>query len=455
MNLEKLLQKLPLKLPKRVGGVSGAPSAWSALAPIKVGLFVIVVLLGGFFVWASVVNIAGAIVAPGQIEVEQNRQVVQHPDGGVVAEIRVREGQEVAAGDTLIRLDPTLLASQLAITEAQLYELMARRGRMEAERDQTTDIAFDPDLLARAASDPKVAELVEGQRQLFQARRITREKERETLTNRITQIRSQIEGIAAQQVALDDQLTLIQAELDDQQALLDKGLAQASRVLALRREAASLAGRLGELTASKASAEERISEIDIQLIKLDTDRQEEAITRLRDLQYSELEAAEKRLSLDEQLTRLDLRAPVSGIVYGLNVFATRAVIRPAEPVLYIVPQDRPLVIAAKVEPIHIDQVFPGQNVTLRFPAFDSRTTPHLEGRVTKVSADAFTDDRTHGTYYRAEVEIAENEIVKLPEGTVLIPGMPVETYLRTTDRTPLAYLTKPLMDYFNRAFRES
>ncbi|MGC8203035.1 HlyD family type I secretion periplasmic adaptor subunit [Aliiroseovarius sp. PTFE2010] len=429
-------------------------SEWSALRPIAVGLFIILVVLGGFFAWAWMATISGAIVASGQIEVEQNRQVVQHPDGGVVAEILVREGQMVDAGQTLIRLDPTLLSSQLSITEGQLFELMARRARLEAERDQRDQITFDPDLAVLAKTNQDVAELMDGQRQLFEARRVTRQKERETLSNRIFQIESQIRGIVAQQAALDEQLSLIQEELEDQQSLLDRGLAQSSRVLALRREAAALAGQLAELAASEASAKERISEIEIELLKLDTDRQEEAITRLRDLQYNEFEQAENRLALREQLSRLDLKAPVSGVIYGLTVFTTRAVIRPADPVLYIVPQDRPLVIAAKVEPIHVDQVFAGQDVILRFPAFDSRTTPELEGRVTKVSADAFTDERSQLTYYRAEVEISENQLDLLPEGLVLIPGMPVETYLRTSDRSPIAYLTKPLTDYFNRAFRE-
>ncbi len=429
-------------------------SEWSALRPIAVGLFIILVVLGGFFAWAWMATISGAIVASGQIEVEQNRQVVQHPDGGVVAEILVREGQMVDAGQTLIRLDPTLLSSQLSITEGQLFELMARRARLEAERDQRDQITFDPDLAVLAKTNQDVAELMDGQRQLFEARRVTRQKERETLSNRIFQIESQIRGIVAQQAALDEQLSLIQEELEDQQSLLDRGLAQSSRVLALRREAAALAGQLAELAASEASAKERISEIEIELLKLDTDRQEEAITRLRDLQYNEFEQAENRLALREQLSRLDLKAPVSGVIYGLTVFTTRAVIRPADPVLYIVPQDRPLVIAAKVEPIHVDQVFAGQDVILRFPAFDSRTTPELEGRVTKVSADAFTDERSQLTYYRAEVEIGENQLDLLPEGLVLIPGMPVETYLRTSDRSPIAYLTKPLTDYFNRAFRE-
>jgi len=427
---------------------------FSAARPIWFGLVVIAVLLGGFFAWAVSSQIAGAIIAAGQIEVEQNRQIVQHPDGGVVAEILVKEGDMVEAGDTLIRLDPTLLASQLAITEGQLYEIMARRGRLEAERDRADTITFPEPLLEAAAQRPEVAELMEGQRQLFRARNVTEDKRAEQLANRSVQIRSQIEGIEAQKAALEDQLDLIEQELADQQSLLDRGLAQSARVLALQREAAGLAGQLGELTAARASAEERITEIELQVLQLGTDRQEEAIATLRDLQYNELELTERSLTLREQLARLDLRAPVSGVVYGMEVFTTRAVVRPADPVMFIVPQDRPLVIAARVDPIHVDQVYAGQEVILRFPAFDARTTPELNGRVVQVSADAFTDERSQTAYYRAEIHIPEEEMARLPEGVGLIPGMPVETYMRTSDRTPLAYLVKPLTDYFNRAFRE-
>ena len=212
---------------------------------------------------------------------------------------------------------------------------------------------------------------------------------------------------------------------------------------------------MGELTAERAAAHGGITEIELQILQLGATRREEAITQLRDLQSSELELAERRRTLREQLDRLDIRAPVGGIVYDMQIFAERSVIRPAEPVAYIVPQDRPLVIEARVEPIHIDQVYPGQETILRFPAFDARTTPELNGRVLRISADAFTDEVTQAAFYRAEVEIAEGEMQRLPEGIGLIPGMPVETYIRTHDRTPLAYLVSPLTNYFNRAFRES
>ncbi len=429
-------------------------NGWSARTPLVIGFLAILLLVGGFGTWAVMANISGAVVASGQIEVDQNRQVVQHPDGGVIAEIDVQEGDLVDKGDILIRLDPTELRSKLVVVEGQLFELMARRGRLEAERDGAQAIVFDPELLEVAKTSEDARKLMQGQQRLFTARQASMKQEIAQLQKQRSQIADQINGITAQQTALEAQLELVNEELKNQQTLLDRGLAQASRVLGLQREGARLRGTMGELAANKAQAEGRITEIDIEILKFGTKRREDAITRLRDLQFRELELQEKRRALIERLSRLDIRAPLAGVVYGLQFFAPRSVIKPADPVLYLVPQDRPLVIAAKIETIHVDEVFVGQEVTLRFPAFASRTTPVLRGHVTKISADAFTDQRSKISFYRSEIVLSDGEADKLPEGAVLIPGMPVQAYIRTNDRTPLAYLLKPFTDYFAKAFRE-
>ena len=319
-------------------------ASWSARTPMAVGLLGLFLLVGGFGTWAVMTSISGAIIANGRIEVDQNRQVVQHPDGGVVAKILVDEGDDVKAGDVLIRLDATKLKSELAINESQLFELMSRRGRLEAERDGNTDITFDPLLLEAAEVNADVPDLIAGQKRLMTARAESTANEIDQLEKRRGQIANQIDGIEAQQTSLTTQLELISKELADQQKLLDQGLAQAARVLSLQREEASLSGTMGDLEAQKAEAGGRITEIDIEILKLGSERREDAITRLRDLQYRELELREQRLALIEQLERLDITAPVSGIVYDLQVFALRSVIRPADPVLYLVPQDRPLII---------------------------------------------------------------------------------------------------------------
>lgn len=430
-------------------------SSWSARAPIIFGFFGLLVLFGGFVVWATMTQISGAIIAPGRIEVDQNRQVVQHPTGGIVAEILVEEGDTVGAGEVLVQLDDQQLQSQLAIIEGQLFELMARRGRLEAERDERDSVRFEDELLAAGRNDPEVQELIDGQANLFLARNESSARAIEQLTQQRLQITNQIAGVEAQEVSLEEQLSLIQEELASQQTLLDRGLAQASSVLALRRQAASLGGQLGELAAQKAQAQERISEIGIEVLRLSTQRREEAITRLRDLRYRELEFVEQRASLLVEIERQTIRSPAAGIVYGMQVQTLRSVIRGADPVMFVVPQDRPLIIAARIEPIHIDQIATGQAVNLRFSALDQRKTPELRGQVTLVSADAFEDEQRGASYYTAEIILNPGELERLTEGQVLIPGMPVEAFIRTAERSPMTYLVQPMLDYFNRAFRES
>jgi len=426
---------------------------YSAGTPLTVGALALLILVGGFGTWSVMASIAGAIIAPGRIEVDQNRQVVQHPDGGVVDSIRVDEGTMVEAGDILIRLDPTLLQTDLTIAEGQLFEVMARRARLSAERDGADTLSFDDDLLTRAGTAPAVQEILDGQERLFEAQRVSIETATSQLERRKEQIENQIEGIAAQQKALGSQLGLIEEEIEDQRELRERGLAQVSRLLALQREEAGLLGRMGELAASVAEYRGRQTEIDIEILKLSTTRREEAIATLRDVQAQEAELRQEVRALTERLNRLDIKAPVSGIVYGLAVFAERAVIRPAEQVLFIVPQDRPLIITSRIDPINVDEVFVGQPVSLRFSAFDMSTTPELGGTVVTISPDAFTDDATGMSYYTVETAPDPTEMTKL-EGLELIPGMPVEAFIRTADRSPLEYFVKPLTDYFNRAFRE-
>ena len=436
---------------------NATPPAQGNLSPrsaLLLGYLTLAILLGGFGAWAALSSIAGAVVASGQVEVDQHRQVVQHPDGGVVSEIDVVDGETVAAGQVLITLDGDLARSERAIVEGQFFELLVRRGRLEAERVDAPEIHFNSELLEEAARNPDVAERVDGQQRLFTARLETLQKSLDQVGKRRDQTQAQITGIEAQVQALQAQGALIEQELTDQRSLLQEGLAQASRVLALEREAANLAGQMGALIAQKAQAEGKITELDIESLRLTSQRREEAETTLRDIGYRELELAERRRALGEQINRLELRAPVAGRVYAMTVTTPRAVIRAAEPVLYIVPQDRPLVVAARVSPLHIDEIKVGQPVLLRFPGFASRTTPELFGQVTQISADAIADEATRSTFYRADVALNPGERAKLA-GLELLPGMPAEVFIRTGERSPLAYLVKPFSDYFSRAFREN
>ena len=443
------------QLPRPAGKSASAPvnDGWSARGFILFGMSCVALLAGGIGTWAATATLSGAVIASGQLQVESNRQVVQHPDGGVVGEILVQDGDVVEGGDVLLRLDDTLLRSDIGALESQLYEIIARRGRLEAEQIGADTIEFDPELLEAAADKPGVQKLIEGQSALFVAKRESTEKEMAALEERKTQLADQIRGSEAQVRAIRRQTELIGQELANQQSLLAKGLAQASRVLELEREAARLQGQDGELTAQIAQLEGQISEIEIVQLQKVAQLREDAISELRELGFRELELKQKRMSLLERLSRLDIRAPRAGIVLDMTVHALKSVVRPAEPILYIVPTDTDLIVDARIDPVNVDQIWQGQDAVLRFSAFDTRTTPEIIGKVLRVSPDVIVDEATNQAFYRADVAPNPGELAKL-QGQDLVPGMPVEVFIQTGERTPLNYMVKPITDYFNRAMRE-
>ncbi|WP_170445026.1 HlyD family type I secretion periplasmic adaptor subunit [Ruegeria arenilitoris] len=430
-----------------------SPPPWRITFPALVGFAALAILVGGLGVWSVRTHLAGAIVTQAVVEVQSNRQVVEHPDGGVVGDILVRDGDRVEQGDLLLRFDDTFLKSEKVIVESQLFELLARKVRLEAERDGEDANALSDRMQKLAAAELIDPELIDGQTRLYSARLETLSKKIDQLGKQRVQIESEIDGTKAQLVALRRQLELIGNELEDQQNLLTRGLTQASRVSALQREEASLTGEIGRLEAAVARLNGQIATTELQVVELAAARREEAIAELRQVQSEVVELAQRRLSLNERLARLDIRAPVSGTVFGSQVFAVQSVVQPAEPMMYVVPQNTPLVVAARVGAIHVDQLHVGQPVALRFPAFNQRETPEIEGRVINVSADTLKDEQTGFTYYRADVVPVESELERL-NGQVLLPGMPVEALIKTDERTPLSYLVKPMADYFNRSFRE-
>ncbi len=316
-----------------------AGDKWSGANYIRFGMFCLVLLVGGLGGWAATAKLKGAVIASGHLRVEAQRQVVQHPDGGVVGEILVREGDRVEAGAVLIRLDGVKLHSELTVLESQLWELIARRGRLDAEQTDADAITFDPEIIEAAAGDPSVKGLLDGQQAQFDASRSTLQREIEVLKEQQVQIREQIIGSEAEISALERQSQLIEKELVDQRGLLAKGLAQATRVLALEREAASLAGERGQRMAQTAQLKGQIAEIEIEQLRLAASRREEAVTTLRDIGFRELELKERRIALKDQLSRLDVRAPLAGIVLDMTVHALKSVVRAAEPILHIVPTD--------------------------------------------------------------------------------------------------------------------
>ena len=424
----------------------------SARGPLWLGLVGLALLVGGFGTWAVSARIAGAVIAQAQVVVERHNHVIQHPGGGLVEEIPIRDGDRVAAGELLLRLDGTLPRSELAIVEAQYFELLARRGRLEAERADRPDIAFPAELAQVAAERPEIAALMQGQARLFSGRHDTLEQTGRQWDQQARQVSNQMAGISAQTRALREQRALIEQELAAQRSLLDRGLTTAARVMALERELARLGGLIGEMQSQRAQAATRLSEIGITRLKAAAERREAAEAELRQLAPRELELAERRHALTAQIALLEIRAPVAGVVHQLRATTPGAVLRPADPVLTLVPLDRPRVVAARIPPARIDRVFPGQPAVLRLPDAPANALP-IEGRVERISADVVTDAVTGQQFYNAEVTIPPPGPDQRDHAT-LIPGMPVEVYFQIGERSPLAYLLQPLSDHLGRALRE-
>jgi HlyD family secretion protein len=430
-----------------------AAPAWPARLPLAVGWLALAALVGGLGFWAVDSVIAGAVIAPGRIEVESNRQVVQHPEGGVVGEILAHDGDRVTAGQVLVRLDGSRTRSELAMITGQLRDLAARQARLEAERDGRDGVAPPPVATASPAEAADLAARLDSERSLFRARAEALAQETGLLREQSAQIDNRIAGTEAQLDAARRQAALLTAALADQRTLLQQGLTQASRAMDTERELANAQGQIGQLTAQIADLRGQISANAIAVLQLQTRRREEAVTQLRDIQAKSYELTEQALALQDTLSRLDIRAPVAGIVYGSRVFAVQSVVQRAEPIMYVIPQDQPLVVAARLEATQIDDVHLGQPVSLRFTAFDQRETQPVEGRLTRISADVVTDEATRASYYAVQVELAAADLAPLG-ARALVPGMPVEVFITTGARSPLSYLLHPLAVYFDRAFRE-
>jgi HlyD family secretion protein len=415
------------------------------------GLAVVALLAGGVGGLAATTELAGAVIAPGVMVVDTNVKKVQHPTGGVVGELRVRDGDRVKAGDVVVRLDETITQANLAIVVKSLNEMQARLARLEAERDDAASIDFPADLLARS-KNVEVARSIEGERNLFNFRRKARAGQKAQLAERIAQLREEIQGLTGQVAAKKREIELIGQELEGVRELWRKNLVQIQRVTALERDAARLEGERGQLIAATAQSKGKTSEIELQIIQIDQDLRSEVAKELREVQAKIAELVERKVAAEDQLKRIDIRAPQDGMVHQLNVHTVGGVITAGEAMMLIVPEADALTVEAKLAPQDIDQVHPGQAAALRFSTFNQRTTPELKGTVTRVSADLTTDQRTGASYYTVRISIPENEVARLG-GLKLLPGMPLETFIQTGDRTVLSYLTKPLTDQIMRSFR--
>lgn len=415
------------------------------------GLVTLGVLLGTVGLWAATAPLSGAVIASGKVVVESNVRRIQHPSGGVVAEIFVRDGDAVRAGDVLLRLDETNARASLALIDIELVRMQARKARLEAERDGLEQPVFPQGLLARV-NDAAAVEAVEGEQRLFEVRKAAADVQRAQFRERIQQSNEEIVGLLAQIEAREVQTRLINQELESVRTLYDKGLIALSRLSSLEREAKRLEGEAGSLVADTARARGRIAEIELQIIQIDEDLRREASTELRDVDGKIADLSERRIAASDQFDRIEMRAPQDGIVHQQTVHTVGGVIGPAEQVMLIVPETDGLIVEARVEPTMIDRIRIGQKANVLFPAFDSATTPEVEGNVAHVSADSSTDEQTGMSYYTVRIALGAEQLGRL-EGKELLPGMPAEAFIQTGSRTALAYLVKPVEDQLTRAFR--
>ena len=417
-----------------------------------IGLVVAVVLAGGLGGWASTAEISGALIAPGAIVVESSVKKVQHPTGGVVGEVLARDGDLVKAGDVVVRLDDTVTKASLAIVTKNLDGLWARAARLQAEQQGLDKVTFPASLRDRA-DDPDVKNVMASEAKLFEVRTTGRIGQKAQLRERITQLNEEIAGLAAQEKAKDQEIALVEKELVGVSSLYDQHLVQISRLTTLQRDAARLNGERAQFIASRAQAKGKITETELQIIQVDKDLVSDVSKDLRETNDKIGEFVERKVAAEDQLRRTDIRAPQDGMVLQSTVHTVGGVITAGDAIMMIVPQSDDLQVEAKVNPQDIDKLQIGQKTLLRLSAFNQRTTPELNGVVTRVSPDVTTDQRTGQSYYTIRVSMPPQEVARLGD-VRLIPGMPVEAFVQTGDRTMLSYLVKPLSDQLMRAFRE-
>lgn len=416
------------------------------------GSIIALMLTVGVGGWAATFELSGAVIAPGSVVVDSNVKKVQHPSGGIVGELMVRDGQRVRSGEVLMRLDETITRANLAIVRKGLDEMNARRARLTSERDGAENIAFSSILLARAG-DADVAATLDNERKLFDLRRRARQGQKSQLEQRAAQLDEEIRGHTALQAAKAEEIELIQRELEGVRALWKQNLVQINRLISLEREMARLKGEQAQAVFAAAQSRGKINEINLQMIQIDQDLASEVARELREVDARVGEFVERKVAAEDQLKRIDIRAPQDGVVHQLAVHTVGGVVTAGEPIMLIVPEADALSIEAKVAPHDIDQLQTGQPAGLRFSTFNQRTTPEIKGEISRISADVSPDQRTGQTYYTVRIGLAPDEIARLGQ-VKLVPGMPVEAFMKTDDRTVLSYFVKPLQDQVMRAFRE-
>lgn len=418
----------------------------------RLGLLLCLFLVGGLGGWSATAKIAGAVIAPGFIVVDGNSKKVQHPTGGIVGEIKVKLGDHVKEGDLLVRLDETQVRATLGVVQSQLVQSIARKARLEAERSGATQLSFPAGF--EKESD-EAAEAARGELRLFQARRTFIDGQKDQYRERVRQLDKEIEGLTVQLASKEAEVDLQWQEMTRLEGLFEKQLVNEARMSTIKRDRVRLEGDLGGLVSQIARAKAQISQTEMQILQIEQEQRTESQKELRDVEAKIGELSERRIAALDQLRRVDIRAPISGTVHEMNIHTVGGVVAQGETLMLIVPSGEPLAIEARISPIEIDQVAIDRKARLRFTAFNQRTTPEVDGTVSHVSADLSKDPQTGQTYFLVRIRFTKEALGTLADkARHIVPGMPVESFIETEERTALTYFTKPLADSFRRTFRE-
>lgn len=394
--------------------------------------------------WAAQAKLSGAVITQGQVAVSQQVKLIQHRDGGIVSQIAVKNGDHVRKGDILVRLDETQIRVELSIVRGQLQQFLAMRARLTAERDGEAAVSFD------GLDLPEV--LKASERKLFEANRKMLANQEEQMRLQIEQLEEQVRGLKAQIASNDKEKAIVEKEIAKLEALARNGLVPVSQQRDQQRQLARIDGSKGEFAARIAESLGQIGEMRIKLMSIDQNNRKEAQGQIVSIEAKIAELGEREIAASDRLSRMDVRAPVAGLVYDLQVHTIGGIIASGAPVMSIVPEDDDMTVEIRIPPADIDRIAPGQKSRMRFVAFNQRTTPELDGEIGVVAAATTVDRATGQPYYLATVSITE-PMEKLG-ARKLMPGMPVEVFVQTEERTAISYITKPFVDQMMRAFRE-
>lgn len=420
---------------------------WTAFCGIVGSLL----LFGSIFAWSWLTEINGAVIAQGKVEVVGDPQSVQHLDGGIVEEIKISNGDPVTSGQVLVRLDDTDLRANLLIYKTRLSDAATRRDRLIAEQQGYPEIKFaeKSEMLQGVSLDLNQT----GQIEIFEARRDLQRGRREQLSEKIVQFGNQITGVEGLVTSKQDQLDLLESELSGLQTLSEKGLTRASQLLTLQREKADLLGQLSEHQSELARIYNSIRDTELEILQGERQFKEEVVTEIREVTNSIQELEQQITSTRKQLDRVEIKAPATGRVHELQIFTIGGVVPPGGTILQIIPRDQGVRFEMRVAPASIDQVYPSQPARLIFAAFNQRTTPEIMGQVADISPTSVVDEVSGETFYRVSMEVSPEQLARLGD-LELVPGMPVDAFLQTGERSVFSYLTKPITDQFQTAFRE-